>query len=120
MGHQVFMLQTQSPAHQGAALLDKRFPDWFTRINLDRFTISSGRHCVLGQLYGSVERGWPLLCAEISHDSRFDARQALIEYGFSATTIGGYEKNLHELNNAWLTEIDRRIPGILCEKAIMC
>lgn len=37
---------------RGAALLDERIPDWFSRIDLDRLDISDGFSCVLGQVTG--------------------------------------------------------------------
>lgn len=35
---------------KGAALLDERRPDWFTRVNLNSLCMSSCYMCVLGQL----------------------------------------------------------------------
>ena len=41
---------------RGAALLDKRQPRWFTKIDLDAFQLSSGQYCICGQL-DAVRRG---------------------------------------------------------------
>lgn len=35
---------------RGAALLDKRQPRWFTKIDLDALQLSSGTYCICGQL----------------------------------------------------------------------
>lgn len=38
--------------NRGAAWLDKVFPDWVNRINLESLKLVSGERCVLGQLFG--------------------------------------------------------------------
>lgn len=37
----------------GAALLDERLPDWYTRVSAERLKLSDPQRCVLGQLFGN-------------------------------------------------------------------
>ena len=42
---------------RGAELLDRVHPGWREKIQIDTLDISSTRHCILGQLYGSYSEG---------------------------------------------------------------
>lgn len=39
----------------GAAILDKHFPDWFEGIDISKLSLSSNTHCILGQLDSHVD-----------------------------------------------------------------
>lgn len=58
---------------RGAALLDARYPDWASRIDLDRLDVASSVDCVLGQLHGydsglgAVALGFATLRDVVSH-----------------------------------------------------
>src|SRR2546423_13097651 len=45
----------------GVALLDEHAPDWAEAIDVDTLTMSEGNRCVLGQLFGSYEKGCDVL-----------------------------------------------------------
>lgn len=40
-------------AAKGAAALDDIMPDWYTEIDVEELSITSGLSCVVGQLYGN-------------------------------------------------------------------
>lgn len=42
---------------RGAALLDKRHPEWCKRIDLVKLNMRDGHQCVLGQVYGHFGNG---------------------------------------------------------------
>ena len=44
-------------SHKGAALLDKRIPNWHRRINKRQLDIQDYKHCVLGQLFYHYDIG---------------------------------------------------------------
>ncbi len=97
---------------EGAALLDKVIPGWASRIDVQKFTIESTKNCILGQLFGDMEKGFLALGLKTEH-----YRHAIYRYGFAASTIGGLDKNLKQLTHEWLVEINRRIPSSVCESA---
>lgn len=41
---------------KGAALLDERVPDWFTRVDTDTLDIANGYRCVTAQVAGDIWR----------------------------------------------------------------
>jgi hypothetical protein len=103
-------LNALSKAVQGATLMDKHSPGWAEHINLETFTIESTQNCILGQIYGNVEKGLSALGFGLEN-SRF----ILDRYGFAASSIGGLKKNIQQLDDEWLTEISRRIPKTVSE-----
>ena len=94
-----------TPAQTGAALLDKKFPDWAKKIDVRYLNMASAVNCVLGQLYGTSENG----CAELGGDN---PRDFLFAHGFMATPIGGLERNLEALKADWCACIERRVPSL--------
>ena len=42
---------------RGIVLLDRKQPDWFTRIDTQRLDINECYDCILGQLFGSYTEG---------------------------------------------------------------
>lgn len=48
-------------AVRGAALLDERLPGWRAEIDVDRLDLGNTCNCVLGELFGSYDRGLKML-----------------------------------------------------------
>jgi len=89
------MIETLHSYHvqSGAALLDDKMPDWYTRIDTERLDGSDWLHCVLAQLYETYLDGlWALYIY---------TPERTIEYGFDALDEG-------DLTPLWLEEIARR------------
>ena len=89
------MIETLHSYHvqSGAALLDDKMPDWYTRIDTERLNCTDWLHCVLAQLYGTYLDGlWALYIY---------TPERTIEYGFDALDEG-------DLTPLWLEEIARR------------
>jgi hypothetical protein len=103
-------INAPSKAAQGAVLMDKHCPGWAEHINPTKFTIESTLNCVLGQIYGNVEKGLTALGFGLEN-----SRYILDRYGFAASTIGGLKKNIQQLDDEWLAEINRRIAKTACE-----
>lgn len=78
-------------AAAGAALLDEKRPGWSEAIDCAMLDIATGRHCVLGQLYGTYGDGLSKLSIT-----------APGQYGFAVSA----EREL--MNEAWREEIARR------------
>jgi hypothetical protein len=90
-----------SPAEKGAIFLDGRFPRWEHKVNPEILNVAHAALCPLGQLYGTSESG----CHALGIGNY---RDFLIDNGFAATSIGGYEGNVAAMNTAWRDEIQRR------------
>lgn len=86
----------------GAELLDRKRPDWFLRVNLDKLDLGSGYECVLGQLYGAYASGVDRL--ELDWDADEPTR-----LGFSAHGLPGGDLNYPELTELWLDQIQYRL-----------
>lgn len=68
-------------AIKGAAFLDKKAPGWERHIDLVRLDMSSKNDCVLGQLWGTYERGlWR--CRMLTFFETYVSPRAL-ELGFA-------------------------------------
>ena len=81
-------------AAAGAALLDEREPDWYSKIDCANLEITSGTRCVLGQLYGGYGVGVTRLGLGYYMD------MGGYSYGFTGAS--------EELNEAWREEIAQR------------
>lgn len=92
-------------AAKGAGLLDKVRPRWY--LNVGYPDMSSGTHCVIGQLYGCYSY---LMFEGRKPGSAFyglDCRARRAEYGF----VTPHRPDDHQadlLSAAWQREIDRR------------
>lgn len=49
--------QVRERVGRGAAYLDDADPGWYRRVDPQTLSLSSGRHCVLGQLHGEFRLG---------------------------------------------------------------
>lgn len=93
---------------EGALLLDRELPGWYTKVNPDTLQMSSCTKCVLGQLYGSdntvgtgFDIGQEFLFGE---DAEFTDQAE--KFGFDAE-CGEYE----QLRGRWKHEIGLRRHG---------
>lgn len=116
---------------KGCALLDRRNPRWFTKIDLDRFDLASGTFCICGQL-DVLRHGLKLDEANLGDGSWHDGLQRLMgkrpgfhsgeNYGFVAfgekgARWGGLHSMLPQKRTAawrfmegiWKAEIRKRV-----------
>lgn len=84
----------------GIALLDAHGPaDWRLDVDLSTLNMASTSHCVLGQVYGSFDRGYDDLVLEggldsdLPRDHGFDAPWFLTQYGM--------DRHYRLLTQAW-------------------
>lgn len=93
-------------AETGAALLDRRFPDWAEQIDLDSLEMSVSETCILGQLYGSYWQG--LAALTMTTPGFADP----IDYGFILPVYLDNNENgdqyWEQLDRAWRDEIANR------------
>lgn len=52
-----FTCQYPETIEEAAKILDAHFPDWAAKINLDVYSQSNGKNCILGQLYSTYFNG---------------------------------------------------------------
>ena len=71
------MMKTQLAlaVKKGAYLLDEQNPGWRQQVAVGKLDLSSGRSCVLGQLYGDYHRGVAIL-------DLTDEEGEYVDYGF--------------------------------------
>jgi hypothetical protein len=79
--------------HDSAAMLDRVKPGWWKKIDLDTLNLASHRQCVLGQLYGSFDRG------------RVNLRDMVYGDWALSCFYGNRDRE------AWIAEIERRREG---------
>src|SRR5262249_51183640 len=82
-----------------AAVLDKRRPDWYVRIEEDRFNIKLPCNCVLGQVFPEIDF-W-------DNDLRHNVAFNLCEGDIDSDVMWKY------LENLWLLEINARLKRAL-------
>lgn len=88
---------------RGIALMDEKWPNWATEIDLDTLDIKSGSSCVTAQ-YASVHgsRCWYSAGMGMLHLDE----DAYVEHGFNSDL--GDEWEYDTLNGLWKAEIIRR------------
>jgi hypothetical protein len=85
---------------RGAELCDRLHPGWEDRIDLDKFTIVSGNHCIIGQLTKTYFSNFGNMV-----ENAAEARS----HGFSFTTMPQKEVSETDyLDHAWRQEIMSR------------
>lgn len=96
------MESQKSRVAKGAALLDKKKPNWFKRINLDDLQMLSNSSCILGQL----GKGDPFKVLKgIGFTYNEEEENPVIEqHGFIAN-----RKNRVSLSRLWKKEINQRL-----------
>ncbi len=98
-------------AARGAEFMDQIRHGWFNEIRLDDLDISSGKHCIMTQIYGDYWRG--LRKIGILEQSSFFIP---IRYGFDpGFGIGMFFSG--RLTRAWRREIERRRVESFCTDA---
>ena len=85
---------------RGAKLLDKAFPDWEAKIDLDFLNMFSYNQCILGQLYGEYETGMCVLFPGMSGDLDLYENNSN-RYGFEADLHANRARALTQLEVAW-------------------
>jgi hypothetical protein len=95
---------------RGIALMDEKWPDWATEIDLERLDIEWGDRCVTAQ-YAQLHGNAP----EDDIDSWKDGRSMLDlspreyeRHGFNTDAGLGSNKDYAALNGLWRAEIERR------------
>lgn len=96
----------ESNVSQGAKLLDKQNPQWYTKIDTDILQLQDCDRCILGQLYHHYIYGLSRVDLDADDDPWF--------YGFNIPTV--IERNARHLRtvyydilkDAWIHEIEER------------
>ena len=100
---------------RGAKCLDKEFPGWYDRIDLDTFRMEDGNRCVLGKLYGSYQTGMQQIYPRVIVSS--GPWCSLGEYhGWNEKTGDDRHKMLSELQAEWVRIIESRRGGSNVQK----
>mgnify|MGYP001564744249 FL=1 len=95
-----------SYVERGAEVLDRVYPGWWRKIDLDRLDMKDCSDCLLGQLYGDYRSG--LVKIGLPERPIWES----IEWGFDADVITLVEDpNFSILRNAWVREISSRKAG---------
>ena len=76
---------------RGAAVLDERDPEWYTKIDPETLTVSSAKKCVLSQVFGSWSAG--KLAANVDPTT----------HGFSC-----FQGSDEKLRRLWTAEVEKR------------
>lgn len=98
------MLNLEKCVKQGAKLLDKKLPGWFSKIKVNRLKMSSNKMCIIGQLYdGDAWDGIEKISA-IKGDTPQNQDAYAEKHGFFADNPAA-NASLVEL---WEKEIDTR------------
>jgi hypothetical protein len=93
------MIQRGSMA-RGKTFLDKRYgKDWYNRIDLEKLDMSSGEHCLIGQLDGWYNNVFPIRVIGI--DIMSDEMETGEYYGF----MGNVWKDDERLTKNWKRKI---------------
>lgn len=90
---------------RGALLLDRTYPNWERRVDMEVFDIESLKSCVLGQVYGDWSVGTKLLALD---GDRY--RQEV--NGFEMTETEYHSENVYLIRDqfaeAWADEVHER------------
>lgn len=98
-------------ASRGAAFLDRCYPDWFRRINVQRLELSSRSCCIVGQLFGDFQKVFEAGLAIRLCGERVDA----IEMGFTQSDGPAGWSMLQE---AWLDLVAARLAAAEASKVV--
>jgi hypothetical protein len=91
----------------GAAFLDERVHDWYTRVDPETLDVSSGEHCPIAQTHGNdFLHG----CRVLGIPYTAGNHPQHIALGFIAAAYASkeYGKRCEEANAAWVEEIAKR------------
>jgi len=117
--------EAQAAVDKGAALLDRRRPNWFTQINCKTLDLSCGCDCVVGQLYGSyndtflgrlagtIFPRWGVRATKFAERHAFVTTPAMDEWvgeaGYWATVSARSKATWHLLDRLWIEKIKERL-----------
>ena len=91
----------------GRLLLDKKYPGWREKINVDRLRMEDERNCLLGQLFGTFRKGLAALGLDIgkpcAHLYGFTAEQDVADFS-TGKRKERWLVTFEDLDKAW-TEI---------------
>ena len=93
----------QQYVQRGALLLDKKKTGWEWEVSTVELQLFSALDCVLGQLFGSYDRGFKEL--------KLTKNKQLVEHGFMWDNIGCFDdirKQVRTLETYWCDEIFTR------------
>ena len=98
----------------GVALLDRHEPGWHHHIDLSDLDICSANRCIMGQLYGSYERGVRYMSEREGMDT-YVRRLDAVKYGFAADGQRCYEV----LTAIWRRRVDERLAVTAAERELV-
>lgn len=98
---------------KGEQFLDAKEPNWFLKIDLDSFNMADMSHCVLGQTFGSWNRGMLELMDYEGASNPYEPNAD--DYGFDASY--SYESYDDMIENDCL-KVLRRLQHIWTEKIV--
>ena len=99
----------------GAALLDEKVPDWYTRIDPETLDLKVYSFCVIGQVFGLECSGLVFAC---DCEAKFNAaaatlgltdHEAIAACGFDELAKGASDEEYALLTQVWLHEIRYRL-----------
>jgi len=93
---------------KGAELLDERRPGWAEDIDLELLDMTSGWHCVLGQLYGDYYDGLEHMDPDLRYRiTDFSGR----DHGFTLNMWGTNDddEDWYRLHELWRQEVVARV-----------
>jgi len=96
----------------GAALLDNALPsNWPQAIDPDRLNIASGAHCVLGQIFGTFQKGAMVMHLPLAKGQ--DLHPANL--GFDRDPENHVDPEWKELNEGWRKFLAERVNEQTCQ-----
>lgn len=94
---------------RGVRLLDKKIPNWRSKIDSETIDMAGIMNCVLGQLYGNYQNG---LIKLFGRDTDFETRRLQgIAHGFQLTDEE--HQNYALLDHLWKVELNKKPPSKL-------
>lgn len=101
----------------GAEFLDSMEPGWYSRINVDDFSITNTESCILGQVFNGFHDGERRVAVyegvETNEDFNYvPSRKWLDDHGFDLTINEYLDENMDNhvkwIELRWTQEIDKR------------
>lgn len=111
--NEVALLQARVDA--GAALLDRRDPTWFRRIDKDRLDISACANCIMGQLGGlKVDEDGHVLgdWEEVAAGYGLHTKADLLAHGFTLISWDHWFATVRPwplLTEMWVEAVEKRL-----------
>lgn len=94
------MIDQMDRVKRGVEFLNENYPGWEDDIDLDKLSMRSCKHCILGQLFGSYRTGFRSISLQANN---------LYKYGFEAIHTGTADHRKYAfLTMTWITAIKNR------------